>query len=137
MKVSKPILSVVSLMFSAIIVYGTALVTRLFKGHFLLENGLSNFGYILLTLDIAVPIILYILIANGIYKNHIFEVISFAGLFILLVFFPVYFSSVSENSNMNLVESKRFIIVILVMVVLFVATSHFAVNDKKLEDRFY
>lgn len=91
MKESKPVLLGASLILSAIIVYGTALVVKLFKGYFLLENGLFDLGYILLTLVIAVPIVLYILIANGRYKKNIIEVISFTGIFTLILFVPVYF----------------------------------------------
>lgn len=127
MKASKPILLVVSLIFSAIIVYGTALAARGFNEDFLLENGLNDMGYLLLTLGIALPFILYILIA----KRNITKVISISGLFLIIIFVPVYFSSVSENPQMNLEESKYYIITFFVTSILFVATSHFAIYSNK------
>lgn len=127
MKTSKPILLVVSLIFSAIIVYGTALAARGFNEDFLLENGLKDMGYLLLTLSIALPFILYILIA----KKNITKVISISGLFLFTIFVPVYFSSVSENPQMNLEESKYYIITFFVTSILFVATSHFAIYSNK------
>ena len=131
MKESKPVILGASLFLSAIMVYGTALVVKFIKGNFLLENGLFDIGYILLTLVIAVPIVLYILIANGRYKKNIIEVISFTGIFTLIIFVPVYSVSVSADV-LNHLELQNLIIILLITVVILVGSMHFSINYNKL-----
>ncbi|MEK4538539.1 hypothetical protein NST21_24995 [Peribacillus sp. FSL K6-1552] len=130
MKVGKPFLIVLNLVFSAIIIYCTALVGKLFKGRFLFENGLFDPKYIFLALAIAIPVILYTLIANGRYKKNIFEVISFSNILILVLCAPVYVTLVFEGS---LKDPMKFVITFLVTSVVLVGTSHFAVNYHKYQ----
>ena len=132
LKESKTILIGASLILSAILVYGMALVVKLLKGFFLLEYGLLDIGYIFLTLAIAVPIILYILIANGKYKKNIFEVITFSGIFSLTLFVPVYLTSVSAVVLDRLVL-QNLIVILLITVVILIGTMHFAINNNKLK----
>jgi signal peptidase I len=134
MKKSKPVLLGVILIFSAILVYGTALVVKLLKGSFLLENELFDLGYVFLTLAIAVPIILYILIASNSYKKNTFEVLSFIGLFIFILFVSVYFVSVPSDvdSILNLSESINLIIIFLITTIFLVGALHFAQSNNSL-----
>ena len=130
MKESKSILIGASLILSAIMVYGTALLVKLLKGYFLLEHGLFDIGYIFLTLVIVVPIILYILIANGRYKENTFEVITFSGTFTLILFVPVYFVSVAADV-LDRLFLQNLIVILLITVVILVGTMHFAINNNK------
>lgn len=125
MKEAKRVLIVLSLIITAIIIYCTALVVKLTIGTFLFENGLFDLQYSLLFFAVAFPIILYILIANGRFKKNIFEVISFSVFFISMLYVPVYFILVSEDSP---IDSQTFILSFLVTSVFLVATSHFGVN---------
>ena len=137
MKESKPILIGASLILSATMVYGTALVVKLLKGYFLLEHGLFDIGYIFLTLVIVVPIILYILIAHGRYKKNTFEVITFSGIFTLILFVPVYLVSVAADV-LDRLFLQNLIVILLITVVILVGTMHFAINNnsqkRKLTD---
>lgn len=130
MKVGKPFLIVINLVFSAILIYCTAIIMKLFKGRFLSENGIFNIKYILLTLAIAIPTILYTLIANGRYKKKTFEVISLSNTFILLIYTPVYITLVIGNP---LKDPMKFVIIILVTSIVIVGASHFAVNYHKYQ----
>lgn len=123
----KQSLSLIMLILSALIVYGAALVNKLFKGNFLLENGFSDIGYVLLTLCIAVPIILYIVVVNDKYKENVLKVSLAVLFFTSLLFIPVY-TLAFETSFINSTELNRFTIIVLLMTIVFTAISHFELN---------
>lgn len=129
MKNTKPILVGASITFSVLLVYGMALVMKVLKGDFLLEKGLFDLGYLVLTLVIAVPLVIYILVVNGSYEKNILEVISFTSLFTIILFVAVYSVSVSEDV-LSPEQLKNMIIIFLVTVVILIGTMHFTINNK-------
>lgn len=114
------------------VVYGSALIVRLFKGHFLLENGLLDVGYLLTTLVIAIPMITYVLFAN----NKVRSVIAFSIFMTGFLFFSVYAASVSADGALSLSESLRFSSVFLVITIILIITMHFSIH-KNLSKRSF
>ena len=66
MKHSKRSLFILCIVGIFLVVYGTAVILRLILGDFLLDGGLTNLNYLLLTLLCVVPFLLYLLVS----KNH-------------------------------------------------------------------
>lgn len=130
MRTSKLFLLGISIIFSAVLVYGTASVVKFLTGYFLFEKGLFDFANLALTLGIAVPLILYIMLFNERNKLAIFEVIANTILFVLLVFFPVSFTTVSTDSVMSLNESVKFIVTFIIIVVILIGTFHLEATNK-------
>jgi len=126
--VKKYYLSLGVVILSVFIVYGVAFVNRLFEEKFLLQNGFLDIGYILLTLSIAFPNVLYIMLVNGKYKRNVIKV-SLAGIFFTsLLFIPVYLTLAAETSFIELTKLNSFTIIVLLMTTIFTFISHFELN---------
>jgi len=131
MRKSKLFLLGISIIFSAILVYGTALVLKFLTGYYLFEKGLFDLANSALALGIAVPLILYILLFNERNKLAMYEVITNTSLFVLLVYFPVSFTSVSSDSVMSRNQSVEFIAAFIILVIILIGTLHLEVTNKK------
>ena len=131
MRKSKLFLLGISIIFSAILVYGTALVLKFLTGYYLFEKGLFDLANSALALGIAVPLILYILLFNERNKLAMYEVIANTSLFVLLVYFPVSFTSVSSDSVMSRNQSVEFIAAFIILVIILIGTLHLEVTNKK------
>lgn len=54
-----------NLIFSALMVYGTALIMNFLKGFFLFSSGIVGWNHLAITGIMAVPSIIYTLVVNG------------------------------------------------------------------------
>lgn len=128
---SKLFLIGISLLFSALIVYGTAFVVHILTEEFLFESRMFGLDYILLTSIMVAPFIIYTLIVSGKYKLNAFKVISYTNFFTLLLFVPVYFTAIFSDTYMSLEETINFSIIFTVVLVILLGTFHLDVNETK------
>lgn len=138
MKYTKRALFILCIASIFLVVYGTAIILRLLLGDFLLDGGLTNLNYLLLTLLCAVPFLLYLLVS----KNHlekVTEVILTSGVFFLIFFiytnFMLVFSMTVQSQAIAVRLLMTFPMVALILVVVLHFTQGGNVGNKKLIER--
>jgi len=128
---SKLFLIGISLLFSVLMVYGTAFVVYILTGAFLFESGMIGLDYILLTGIMVAPFIIYTLIVRGRYKLNAFKVISYTNFFTLILFVSVYFTAIFSDTYMSPEETIDFSIIFTVVLLILLGTFHLDVNESK------
>ena len=138
MKYTKRALFILCIASIFLVVYGTAIILRLLLGDFLLDGGLTNLNYLLITLLCAVPFLLYLLVS----KNHlekVTEVILTSGVFFLIFFiytnFMLVFSMTVQSQAIAVRLLMTFPMVALILVVVLHFTQGGNVGNKKLIER--
>lgn len=131
MKKTKPILTGMSLLFSFMLVYGSAIFVRLFTGHFLFENGLFDIGYAFITFAIAAPLITYVS-----FMNKSLSAIILSGFMTSCLYFAVYATSVSSDVALNLSETFQFSLLFLVLTTVLINAVHFGIYNH-LPNRYF
>lgn len=124
MKQSKRSLFVLCLVGVFLVVYGTAFILRLLLGNFLLEGGLTNLNYLLLTLLCAVPFLFYLLVS----KSHIEKVteeIMTSGLFFLILFLYANFMLVFSMTVQSNAIAVRLLMTFPTVALILVVVLHF------------
>lgn len=112
-----------------LVVYGTAVVLRLILGNYLLDGGLANLNYALLSLLCAVPFLIYLLISRN-QIERVSEVILTSGFFFLILFvyvnFMLVFSLIEKlrENEIRLLISFPVVALILVVVLQFIQSKN-------------
>ena len=128
MKTSKLFLLIGNFIFAIVLVYGTAIIARLFIERFLFKNGVTDIGYIYMTLGIALPCIFYSLISN---KKAI-EVLSIALFFVSSNYILVYLAFVVEGqlTSTTIAAEMIFSLIYFLLTIILIGIVHFELNKK-------
>lgn len=124
MKQSKRSLLVLCIVGTFLVVYGSAIVLRLLLGNFLLDGGLTNLNYLLLTLLCVVPFLLYLLISKN-YCEKVTEVILISGLFFLIFFVYSNFMLVFSMTEQSQAIAVRLLMIYPTLALILVVVLHF------------
>lgn len=120
MKHSRISLIVLCIVGTFLVVYGTIVILRLLLGDYLLDGGLNNPNYLLLTFLCTVPFLLYVLISRN-NNERLTEVILTSGLFFLILFvytnFMLVFSMTEQSQAIEVRLLTTFPMVALILVV--------------------
>lgn len=137
-KQSKRTLFVLCIVGVFLVVYGSAIVLRLLLGNFLLDGGLINLNYLLLTLLCVVPFLLYLLISKN-YCEKVTEVILISGLFFLTFFVYSNFMLVFSMTEQSQAIAVRLLMIYPTLALILVVVLHFTqgsnVGSKNLIER--
>ena len=109
----KGLLSLSSLIVSAVVVYGMAVCGHMFGKDFVLEKGLSDMGYLFLTIGIALPVILYIAFVNKKHEKNIIKVSLFGVGISIMLFAPAYLTMTLDNSALKIHQLYQFSAILL------------------------
>lgn len=138
MKQSKRSLLVLCIVGAFLVVYGSAIVLRLLLGNFLLDGGLTNLNYLLLTLLCMVPFLLYLLISKN-YCEKVTEVILISGIFFLIFFIYSNFMLVFSMTEQSQAIAVRLLMIYPTLALILVVVLHFTqgsnVGSKNLIER--
>lgn len=123
----KLILAIKSIIGLFILVYGTAILFRLFFGKYLMENGLMDISYLLLVLFCAVPIVIGILIN----KKSALKFMLMISLYFVPLFILVHTSLIFSVLEFTPAILARILIVIPISALIIVGVSYFLLNREK------
>jgi hypothetical protein len=138
MKHSKRSLFVLCIVGIFLVVYGTSVILRLLLGDFLLDGGLNDLNYLLLTLLCAVPFLFYLVVSKNPF-DQVTEVILTSGLFFLILFVYANFMLVFSMTEQSNAIAVRLLITFPTVALILVVVLNFAkglnVGDKDLIER--
>ena len=138
MKYTKRALFILCIVSIFLVVYGTAIILRLLLGDFLLDGGLTNLNYLLLTLLCAVPFLLYLLVSKN-YFEKVTEVILISGVFFLIFFIYTNFLLVFSMTEQSQAIAARLLMTFPAVALILVVVLHFTqgrnVGNKNLIER--
>lgn len=109
----KGLLSLSSLVVAVVVVYGMTVCSHMLGKDFVLENGLSDVGYLLLTLGISLPIVAYILFFSNKSKENIVKVSLFGMVISIMLFAPAYLTMTLDNSALKIHQMYQFSAILL------------------------
>lgn len=124
---TKPILAIKSMIGLFILVYGTAILFRLFFGKYLMSDGLMDINYLLLVLFCAVPIVIGIFIN----KDNALKMILMIGLFFGPLFIFIHGALIFSVLELTPEIVARILTVIPISALIIVGVSYFILNREK------
>ncbi len=124
MKRSRSYLFILCIVSIFLTVYGSAVILRLIFGDFLLDGGLTNPNYSLLSLLCLVPFLFYLLVSRNDFEK-VKEVILTSGLFLILLFvYTNYILVLALTVNSSAIDI-RLLIIFPIVALLLVTVLHF------------